>query len=323
MNGHRFTKTFDSLEDAIVWRNNPLSDNHEPVTHLWTLKDAYDCAHKTVWYGKASAITNVYNGKAALQYFGNDTLVNSIKLSDIEAYVNHLFSRGDKGSTVNRKLTCLHVMMNVALEHEGMTHALPKFPRAKETEARVRFLSPEEEKELYATLISLGYGPQAEACKVLLYTGFRCGELWRLEKRDVDFDQHILTLWQTKNGHPRSVPILKNIQDILYVRSKIGQSSKIFPEGSNAWLRHAWDKARELMGLKDDPQFVPHCLRHTCATRLSQQGIALPVIKEWLGHTTIQTTIRYAHFNRRDLFRAAQLLAETGRGCGGCDKEEG
>jgi integrase len=82
----------------------------------------------------------------------------------------------------------------------------------------------------------------------------------------------------------------------------------LFPEGSNAWLRNAWEKARELMGMDTDPQFVPHMLRHTCATRLSQAGVSLPVIKEWLGHTTIQTTIRYAHFNKKDLMMAAKAL---------------
>jgi integrase len=64
------------------------------------------------------------------------------------------------------------------------------------------------------------------------------------------------------------------------------------------------------MGKTDDPQFVPHMLRHTCATRLSQSGVSLPVIKEWLGHTTIQTTIRYAHFNKKDLLSAAQALSK-------------
>jgi integrase len=186
----------------------------------------------------------------------------------------------------------------------------PKIRRVKETENRIRFLTDDEEITLFQLLEALGYSAQAEAVRVLLYTGFRCGELWKLEKRDVNLIEGTLTLWQTKNGHARTIPILDCIRPIIEARMSIEGSQHLFPEGSNPWLRNAWEKARELMGKTDDPQFVPHMLRHTCATRLSQSGVSLPVIKEWLGHTTIQTTIRYAHFNKKDLLSAAQALSK-------------
>ena len=38
-----------------------------------------------------------------------------------------------------------------------------------------------------------------------------------------------------------------------------------------------------------------HDLRHTVATRLVEKGIDLVVVKEILGHSKIDTTMRYAH----------------------------
>ena len=38
-----------------------------------------------------------------------------------------------------------------------------------------------------------------------------------------------------------------------------------------------------------------HDLRHTVATRLVEKGIDLVVVKEILGHSKIETTMRYAH----------------------------
>ncbi len=325
----RITKTFQSLEEAILFRHNlekyglnflENSDTNTAspkdnigTTSVWTLKEGYDYAQKTVWRGKASAVTNMHNAKPAFAFFGKDRRLSTIKLQDMDAYIDSLLDSGDTGATVNRKLSCLSVIIRTAYERGGLGKAeLPRFPRRrKETEHRVRFLSQDEETRLMKLLVECEYAAQAEAVQILLYTGFRCGELWRLEKRDVDLNNHTLTLWETKNGQPRTIPIVDCIFPVIQRRMNSVESDKLFPEGSNDWLRLAWDKVRELMGLSEDKQFVPHCLRHTCATRLSQQGISLPVIKKWLGHKSIQTTIRYAHFNERDLSIAAKSLNRT------------
>jgi len=51
-----------------------------------------------------------------------------------------------------------------------------------------------------------------------------------------------------------------------------------------------------------------HALRHTTATRLIDKGIDLYTVKEWLGHSTIQVTERYAHLNPDKLAMAALVL---------------
>jgi hypothetical protein len=60
-------------------------------------------------------------------------------------------------------------------------------------------------------------------------------------------------------------------------------------------LRYAWEKAKTAMGMSQDEDFVFHCLRHTRATRLVELGVNLRVIQQFMGHRSIQTTLRYAH----------------------------
>ncbi len=47
--------------------------------------------------------------------------------------------------------------------------------------------------------------------------------------------------------------------------------------------------------MADIKNFRFHDLRHTVATRLVEKVIDLVVVKEILGHSKIDTTMRYAH----------------------------
>ena len=65
---------------------------------------------------------------------------------------------------------------------------------------------------------------------------------------------------------------------------------------------------RAAIGLEDDEQFVIHTLRHTCCTRLVSAGVDLRSVQEWMGHSSIDMTQRYAHFIPSKLDDAADAL---------------
>jgi site-specific recombinase XerD len=51
-----------------------------------------------------------------------------------------------------------------------------------------------------------------------------------------------------------------------------------------------------------------HTLRHTFASRLTRSGVDLVTVKELLGDSTINTTMRYAHSNHETKARAVAQL---------------
>ena len=52
-----------------------------------------------------------------------------------------------------------------------------------------------------------------------------------------------------------------------------------------------------------------HDLRHTVATRMVESGTDLVVVQEILGHSSIQTTMRYAHPVPENKKRAIECLS--------------
>lgn len=77
--------------------------------------------------------------------------------------------------------------------------------------------------------------------------------------------------------------------------------------GARGYTAKGIFRAFERAGLKD---FRIHDLRHTCASRLIQNGMSLYEVAQMLGHVDVQTTQRYAHLENRDIGQKARDIME-------------
>ena len=320
VDGERKTTTTDTLAEAIEKRRAMLagSKDAEPyptqvgtgVEPPWTLQDAFNRTIATVWAGMSSEKASRINASSALAFFGPDTALTAITTDAIDRYTLHLMGGSVSDATINRKLSALSRMLRTAHER-GQLSAVPKMPRRKEKQGRIRFFTPQEEVEILKWMLHLGKEDHWEATQVLIDTGFRTGELWQVTASHVDFNRGTygtITLWRTKNGKPRTVPMTLRVMEIVKRRARQHPAGPLFPGGSKDWYRLTWDRVRQQMGMDDDPEFVPHALRHTCCSRLVQRGVPLTHVQTWMGHRTIQTTMRYAHLMPHDLFAAVAVL---------------
>ena len=85
---------------------------------------------------------------------------------------------------------------------------------------------------------------------------------------------------------------------------KSSSEDRLFPF-TTYWYRDHWDRLRHILKLDDAPW---HTLRHTTASRLVQKGVQLVVVKEIMGHKSIQITMRYAHLQPANLVYAKSVL---------------
>ena len=183
----------------------------------------------------------------------------------------------------------------------------------KESKGRIRVISKDEETTMVNLLRNTQHSNRrefyydvADLVEVLIDTGMRLSEALTLAGQDVNFDSNLIHIWINKGERPRSVPMTNRVGSVLKRRLE-GNVDNPFNltvfQSDKAW---AW--AREEMGLKNDTEFIIHALRHTCASRLVNAGVDLYVVKEWLGHSSIQVTERYAHLAPHKLAHAAMIL---------------
>ena len=125
---------------------------------------------------------------------------------------------------------------------------------------------------------------------VLLYTGMRVGiEALRLKWSDIDFDESIITVAQSKTAAGlRALPMTAFVASELekWRASTSGISEYVFfnpqhPSTHIHSVKTAWHNALKLAGI---PRFPIYQCRHSFATRLAGLGVSDTIIDQLLGH---------------------------------------
>ena len=298
-NGQRARGRFDTLEQAKAAEQEWLTSfpvgakvREDKRGVPKTLKDLVERLGETPWRGKASREITESRLASMMGLIGPKTLLSGISTERLDEAVNALVDRQIKNSTINKYLSSLHVILDLAKDRKWLD-VLPSFPWLDEEDGRIRWITNDEEVRLMRELPhDIGV-----LVRVAIATGMRRGELLSLQPEQVENDW--VHLWKTKTKTPRTIPInSKTKGDLLYLLDAGMPTEHI--------LRYQWERARKLMGLEGDPWFTFHVTRHTCATRLVQANVNLRIIQKWLGHKRIETTIRYAQVSDQMLAGAFQ-----------------
>jgi integrase len=222
-----------------------------------------------------------------MRRFAGKTLVE-ITPQDVET-LKAVLVKDRAVATVNRYLACLKHLYSRAIRDGQVRDNPVKGVRLfRENNARVRWLTPEEESKLLAMVPE----PYLSFCRVATYTGLRRGELLGLTWDRVDYRTGILTVDRSKHGEARRVPMSSLVQDALRRVPRTLGEPLVFPGCRN--VSHRFPGWVEDAGLKD---LRLHDLRHTFASRLAMSGVDILTIKELLGHKTLATTLRYSHLS--------------------------
>ncbi len=226
-------------------------------------------------------------------YFSKGKPVNNIKPNDIETFKRYLRdTRNLKNSSINRYLEILSKMFNLAIDNIELTeNPVSKAGMLREDNVEPRYLSAEEERRLFKSIDKVA--PYLRPIVTMaLQTGMRRGEILNLKWSDIK--NGYIQLLETKSGKSRNIPTSETLLNTLNSIPKSSEYVFINPKTNKPYtdFKKSWHKVLDDANIEN---FRFHDLRHTVATRMVEKGIDLLVVKDILGHTMIETTMRYAH----------------------------
>lgn len=138
-------------------------------------------------------------------------------------------------------------------------------------------------------------------------TGMRREEICDLRWGAIDFGTGFITVrgtedFSTKTGNEKRIPMTEEARNVLERQERNSDDPKehVFKgvKGgplNGGYVSERFRHYREEADLPEDISF--HNLRHSTASNLSMEGVPMTVVKQMLRHSTLKTTMGYAHLN--------------------------
>ena len=277
-------------------------------TKMPTLSEATNLVYKRRYNGEDSATNFLIAMKYNIKAIGN-LQVNKITKQHIKKLMDyHRFTRKNSKQVTNTKVSYLKTVLDEMVE-DGFIKDVSFPRRLKEKKQKVHYLTADMERELLSWLNCMQRNREAkDIIECLIDLGCRVNELLNLEKRFVDFDNNQINFNDRKNDNAVAVPMTNRVKSILrrYYR-EVKDFDKLFSLNYSE-LNAIWQKARTDLGYANKKFYTLHLCRHTCASRLVQRGCQLLLVKDWLGHEDIKTTMIYAHLAPKALHSIVGVL---------------
>jgi integrase len=321
------SKAFTDLDAAYRWRRDTLSDlengraevvDGETLTTEEAqrrrksadgraLKDLIDRYQKTGECRIRAAYLNHWRDELG------DKLVEEITRADALAGLDKI-----KGSpaTHNRYRSGIHRLMTYANEVDWISGNVVTGIKAKrEDNRRDHVIDPDEEAALMKACEA--HDPKGRLSTIFalaMATGARAGELQGLTWGALNLKAGTARLgWgTTKNRQPRTLIIRGHALDRLKEYAKIQPINKgelVFHSDSGETIYEISREFRKAADSIGKTNVVLHHARHTFATRLARvPGMTLVMLRDALGHRTLQMVSRYAHEMTDDLGAALDRM---------------
>ena len=236
--------------------------------------------------------------------------LSTISRSVIDRISDAKLREGVSNATVNRILEVLRAILNRCVNDWEWLDRAPKVRMLKEPTRRIRFLCPQEARQLLAAL------PEhlADMAAFSLATGLRRGNVTGLRWSQVDLSRRLAWIHPDQAKARKAIAVPLNAVAVALIAKQVGKhATHVFSFRGRPIQQvstKAWYQALERAGIEN---FRWHDLRHTWASWHVQSGTPLYALQELGGWESPEMVRRYAHLSAEHLAPFADRLVILGR----------
>lgn len=280
--------------------------------------------------------------KAIVPYFREKGItLKELTTSDIEKYYIHESKRVSAATVIHYHAN-IHKALKYAVKHKLIaSNPADQVERPKKT----RYIGSYYDAEEVSQLLEVSKGSKLELPIMLAaFYGLRRSEVIGLKWNAVDFDRDTITIQHTvtscnvdgkrvmvaadttkTKSSLRTLPLVPFVKErLLLLREEQKENRRLCGRSYNkAYLDYVCvNEIGDLINphcvTSDFPKLLEkhnlkhirfHDLRHSCASLLLDNGVAMKQIQEWLGHSDFSTTANiYAHLEYKSKVNSANAM---------------
>jgi len=274
------------------------------------LKEAVKLTFQTrdAWINGKGAGTARINTNHCLRILGGDIEVEEIRTQHFTKLSQTLVSEGKAAGTINRITAALSTVLS-EMRCQGLEIPPVHYKRKKEKKGRPGYYTEDEVNSLLQAAEKVKDGMLLhDSILFALKTGCRQGEMLELTEDSVDFENKMVTFFDTKNGTDHYLPITAELVPVLERRLQHQAWGVLFPWSTKDNLLDSFQALRKSIGMDTKDGRVWHTLRHTTATWLCDRGVPLRTVMGVLNHKRVETTLRYSKASYNSVAAALDVL---------------
>jgi site-specific recombinase XerD len=256
-------------------------------------------------------------------FFAESTVpLTQISYREVDQFVEHQHQQGRTWATINRRLNALKHFCTFCLDQQLMRGS-PVKPSHFVRRGRPlpKALSREQVQQLFTQITH----PLDRALfLVMLRCGLRVSEVARLKLDQIDWEQHALRIEQGKGRKDRRVYMSPDL--VASLQQCLEQHPGDRAKGYVFWNRKRAQQPLSVKAIQKKMERYAkaagitascHSLRHTFASNLLEHGAEVVTIRDFLGHSQIASSERYAKVSsqkiKQEYLRTMQKIVKQGQ----------
>jgi site-specific recombinase XerD len=170
------------------------------------------------------------------------------------------------------------------------------------TPSNIKYLSKEEIERLFSCIKN----SRDKALFGLTYLyGLRVSEALSLKLSHIDLENKRILIHRMKGGIGGERPLFETAEKLIrkYLKKRIDTGDALFTGRQGNLSRQRVQQLFKAYAQKAgiNPKYSVHSLRHSIATHLLENGVSVEQVRQFLGHSQIETTETYTHISQQQL----------------------